>query len=69
MDLYVRLWPLWFILAALMVNLLVTMIKAMDAGMREKDVKIFDMVALWTAAVMALVSVLNVLMCVAVTAG
>ena len=65
MDLYVRLWPVWLLLAILAVNLFVALVGAfMKAGDDKIPANPLNVTALITAYVMALAAVVNVVICI-----
>lgn len=68
MDLYVRLWLLWLVLAALMVNLLVALLQAFNPAEGDPVPKnVSNVAAMITVIILAVAAVGNVLVCIVQT--
>lgn len=67
MDLYVRLWPVWLLLASLSVNFLVAFSQILNRMKAEATVS--NVVAYVTACLLAIASVVNAVFCMFWTFG
>lgn len=64
MGLYVQLWPVWLVVAVLMVNLLIALARVF----KEAEVDgASNAVATITAVLLALASVINLVCCIVIT--